>query len=313
MPLSQNNSTNRLDARFEVFLAEERESSLRFDLLLVARIPGVSRSRIQALIRDGHALLNGETAKTSETVRVGDRIAWRNPPVEAAAGPEPEDIPLRILHEDESFLVIDKAAGLVVHPGAGNTRGTLVSALLHHGAGLSENGGPGRPGIVHRLDKETSGCLVVAKTDRAHRALADQFSGRLVEKTYLAVVCGAPRPPDGRLATQIGRHPKDRQRMAVDVRGRGRDAVTDYKTVETNGAWSLVECRPRTGRTHQIRVHLKHLGSPVAGDPVYGRRGAFERHFLHAWKIAFEHPETRSRVSFEAPMPPEFAALLRRA
>jgi 23S rRNA pseudouridine1911/1915/1917 synthase len=217
-----------------------------------------------------------------------------------------EDLPMEILFEDKWLIVVNKAAGMVVHPGAGHSTGTLVSALLHHGSGLSTAGGDLRPGIVHRLDKETSGCLVVAKTDEVHAALAAQFEERSISKVYLAAVAGRLRKPSGRVDAPIGRHAVHRQKMAILPEGRGREALTEYRMLAMHEGVSLVECKPRTGRTHQIRVHLKHLGCPVLGDPVYGRREHYSRHLLHAWKLSFRHPKTGAPVSAVAPPPADF-------
>ena len=215
-------------------------------------------------------------------------------------------MPLEILFEDDFLAVLSKPAGMVVHPGPGHKGGTLVSGLLHRFGSLSQIGGVERPGIVHRLDKETSGCLVVAKTDAAHRSLASQFAGREVDKVYLALVSGIPRRRSGVVDAPISRHPVNRKKMAVCAVGRGRAAVTEYRVLGSAGEVTLMECRPRTGRTHQIRVHLKHLGCPVLGDPLYGRRGSFERHMLHAWKLEFRHPFDDRLLAFEAAAPPEF-------
>jgi 23S rRNA pseudouridine1911/1915/1917 synthase len=187
--------------------------------------------------------------------------------------------------------------------------GTLVHALLHHCDDLSGIGGVERPGIVHRLDKETSGCLVIAKNDFAHQSLAAQFADRRVEKIYLAIVDGAPRRRTGEVNEPIGRHPANRQKMKVTSLEKGREALTVYRVLASEGGLSLVECRPRTGRTHQIRVHLKYLGTPVSGDSVYGRRGTFERHLLHAWRLSFDHPRSGERLTLTAPIPADFPIL----
>jgi 23S rRNA pseudouridine1911/1915/1917 synthase len=252
-------------------------------------------------------LLNGTPAKASESVRAGDEILWREPPPAARDEQLPaQKMPLEILYEDDFLAVLNKPAGVIVHPGAGHRDGTLVSGLLHHFGKLSESGGVDRPGIVHRLDKETSGCLIVAKTDAAHRSLAAQFASQRVSKIYLALVAGTPRWRSGVVDAPIGRHPVNRKKMAVRPSGRGRAAVTEYRLLDSTGEVSLLECRPRTGRTHQIRVHLKHLGCPVLGDAIYGRRGNFPRHMLHAWKLQFQHPIDGRSLSFEAVPPPEF-------
>lgn len=276
----------------------------RLDHFLRDALPDVSRSRLQARIRASEILLNGQPARPSEELHAGDCITVPAVSAPLPARVEAEDIPLNILFEDEALLVINKPAGLVVHPGAGNTEGTLVNALLHHCHGLSSIGGVERPGIVHRIDKETSGCLVVAKSDTAHQSLSRQFAGREVQKTYLALVEGRLRHPHGQIDAAIGRHPTHRQKMAVCERG--RPAQTAYRVLAADTSQTLVECQPRTGRTHQIRVHLKHLGHPIVGDPVYGRRGTRIRHFLHAWKIGFIHPITGRSASFVAPLPNDF-------
>ena len=285
---------------------DEADAGGRFDRFLGLRMPTFSRVRLQEFIRGGHALLNGASSRPSQPLRNGDKIA-----VTVPADPEPcemaaQDIPLDILYEDSSIVVLNKTAGLVVHPGAGNADGTVVNALLHHCGGIAVIGGVERPGIVHRLDKETSGCLVVAKTDAAHHSLSEQFAQRKVEKVYLALVEGCPRMPHGTINAPISRHKVHRQRMAVDERG--REAVTHYRVLASLEGKALVECRPKTGRTHQIRVHLKHIGHGIVGDPVYGRRGTQVRHFLHAWKLAFEHPVDKKKVIFCAPVPPDFPA-----
>ncbi len=284
-------------------------AGVRLDRFVATAIEGLSRSRTKALLESGEILRNGAPTRAAEILRAGDTLTVTIPaaqPVEALVG---EDIPLTILHEDSDLVVIDKPAGLVVHPGAGNATGTLVQALLHHCKDdLSGIGGVERPGIVHRLDKETSGCLVIAKNDLAHQSLAAQFADRTVEKTYLAIIEGSPRRRTGEVNEAIGRHAVNRQKMKVTTEERGRPALTLYRVLLSDAAsgFSLVECRPRTGRTHQIRVHLKHLGHPIVGDPVYGRRGRFERHLLHAWKLSFDHPRTGERLTFTSPLPADF-------
>mgnify|MGYP002632086863 CR=1 FL=1 len=279
---------------------------LRLDRFLANRLPDHSRSRIQAVIRAGNAWHNEAPARSADAVRLGDVVSWLEPDPIPCQTATPEDIPLDILYEDEALIVINKPTGMVVHPGAGNTHGTLVSALLHHCQNLSGIGGIERPGIVHRLDKETSGCLVVAKTDPAHRTLSGRFADREVKKTYLALTAITPRFRHGTIDAPIGRHAVHRHKMTVNTNGRGRDAVTTYRVVASADGRCLLECHPQTGRTHQIRVHLKHLGCPILGDPVYGRRDAFTRHMLHAWKLEFPHPLDERPMLFEAPPPPEF-------
>ena len=301
-----NSPSNRVES-----LIDHAHAGERLDRFLSALRPDFSRSRLQGFIRDGRALVNGDPAKPSLVLREGDSVVLEIPEETAPSPLAAEEMPLGILFEDEFLLVLDKPAGLVVHPGAGNREGTLANGLLHHCAGIEVVGGTERPGIVHRLDKETSGCLVVAKTEQVHRSLADQFASRNVEKTYLALVDGAPRMPHGKIDAAIGRHPIHRQKMAVVERG--REALTHYRILDARDGKALVQCQPKTGRTHQIRVHLKHLGHSVAGDPVYGRRGKFERHMLHAWKLAFTHPVTGKVISFTAPLPEDFPEWAREA
>jgi 23S rRNA pseudouridine1911/1915/1917 synthase len=286
-------------------------AGMRLDRYLAELCPDFSRARLQGFIREGRVKVNQAPAKPSWPLREGDAVLLEIPTETAPSPLAAEEMPLGILFEDDHLLVLDKPAGLVVHPGAGNREGTLANGLLHHCAGIEVVGGIERPGIVHRLDKETSGCLVVAKTESAHRQLAAQFASRDVEKTYLALVDGKPRMPHGTIDAAIGRHPVHRQKMAVVERG--REALTHYRVLESRDAKALVQCQPKTGRTHQIRVHLKHLGHPVSGDPVYGRRGGFERHMLHAWKLTFTHPATGKRISFSAPLPADFPDWAREA
>ena len=285
----------------------------RLDAFLAARLPDLSRSRIQTLIREQYILVGGEPAKPRDAVKTGDLISIALPeavPLEAA----PQDIPLDVMYEDEHLLVLNKAPGMVVHPAPGNPDGTLVNALLHHCKGrLSGIGGVERPGIVHRLDKDTSGCLVVAKSDAAHQSLVTQFAERsTMEKIYLAVTHGMPKPARETIFTHIGRHPVNRQKMAVVNPPGGKPAITDYEVLATDAATltALVRCHLHTGRTHQIRVHLHHKGTPIVGDPIYGKPTKNpvlpERLMLHAWKLAFDHPVTGQRHHFESPVPPEF-------
>jgi len=275
----------------------------RLDQFLAEQLPSLSRARIQALVKSGHVTVNGAAAKSSAKARAGDRIELIEPeptPCEVSA----RDIPLSILYEDDNLIVIDKPAGLVVHPAAGHRDDTLVNALLHHCTSLSGVGGVERPGIVHRLDKETSGCLVAAKNDVAHRSLVRQFAGREVTKIYLAMAAGRFRRASGEVDAPIGRHPIHRQKMAIVERGRA--ARTGWRVLGDYPWGSLVECTLHTGRTHQIRVHLKHLGHPVLGDEVYGKRGDFQRQMLHAWRLGFTHPKTGAPVTFQSPIPQDF-------
>lgn len=287
-------------------IVSEDDAKLRLDQLLARRLPQYSRSRLQQLIRSGFVRLNNASTRPRQIVRAGDQIDVREPPVERIEI-EPQRIPLDILFEDDDLIVINKPAGLTVHPGAGQREHTLVNALLSHCTTLSGIGGKERPGIVHRLDRETSGCLVVAKNDLAHRELSRQFADRNVEKLYLALVAGKVRKPAGVIEESIGRHPVHRQRMSVTTK-RGRKAKTEFRVLHSTGDASLVECRLHSGRTHQVRVHLHHLGHAVLGDKVYAPRVArnFPRQMLHAWKLGFRHPRTGEWKQFEAPLPDDF-------
>jgi 23S rRNA pseudouridine1911/1915/1917 synthase len=288
------------------FVVTENDAKLRLDQFLAKRLPQFSRSRLQHLIRSGFVRLNEQTTRPRQVVRHGDKIDLREAsPVKIDVQPEP--IPLEILFEDGDLIVINKPAGLTVHPGAGQREHTLVNALLSHCTTLSGIGGKERPGIVHRLDKETSGCLVVAKNDIAHWELSKQFAARTVEKIYLALVAGKLRKTAGVIEEKIGRHPVHRQRMRVTSL-RGRTAKTGYRVIRSSDEASLVECRLHSGRTHQIRVHLHHLGHAVLGDKIYVPRLAknFSRQMLHAWKLGFHHPRRGEWKNFEAPLPADF-------
>ena len=284
----------------------------RMDAYLAGRLNDLSRARIQTLIREQYILLNGKKAKPRDSLSMGDTIQVDIPeevPDEALA----ENIPLRILHEDDALLVLNKDAGMVVHPAAGNPTGTLVNALLHHCDGkLSTIGGSERPGIVHRLDKDTSGCLVVAKTDAAHQSLVAQFADRTTDKRYLAVVQGSPGRERDTVFTHIGRHPVNRLKMAVVNPPGGKPSITDYEKLahDPESGSSLVLCHLHTGRTHQIRVHMLHVGCPLLGDPIYAKPARQKakpgRLMLHAWRLAIDHPDDGRRLSIEAPIPSEF-------
>ncbi|MCC0015409.1 MAG: RluA family pseudouridine synthase [Rhodobiaceae bacterium] len=317
----------------ELVLATDATTPARLDAALAAAWPQLSRARFQALIKDGHVVIDGTpVTDPSRKVAPGTQARVALPPPEPAE-PEPEDIALCIVHEDADLIVIDKPAGLVVHPGAGNATGTLVNALLHHaGDSLSGIGGVARPGIVHRIDKETSGLLVVAKNDAAHQTLSAQFAdhGRTgpLERAYLAIVWGVPARASGTIDAPLARDPANAKKMAV--RKAGRHAVTHWQRLalyEAGGkpVAALVECRLETGRTHQIRVHLAHMGHPLLGDPVYATgfkskaailgpkaRAALEqldRQALHACLLAFAHPRTGKVMRFESPLPPDMQAL----
>jgi 23S rRNA pseudouridine1911/1915/1917 synthase len=308
------------------FTASSDDAGQRLDRFLATQLPELSRSRIAELIDEGHVRVNGARAKRAHHVVPGERIditLLPRPALEAV----PEEIPLDILYEDDDLLVVNKPAGMTVHAGAGASHGTLVNALLHRFERLSAIGGPLRPGIVHRLDKDTSGALVVARNDAAHRHLADQFQKRTVEKTYVALVHGRLKRDAGTIDLPVGRDPVRRTRMTTRRR-EGREARTDWKVLARLENFTLVLVRIHTGRTHQIRVHFSALGHPVVGDTLYGAprqvrvpRNAtapepLGRNFLHAARISFEHPRTGKRITLAAPLPPElrqFARELSRA
>jgi len=284
------------------------EEAERLDLYVAHHCPDVSRSHAQRLIEEGFVTVNGRPAKPSRLLQRGDRVVVRVPPP-SPLDLEPEAIPLSIVYEDPDLLVVDKPAGMAVHPGAGRSRHTLVNALLARCPDLAGIGGVLRPGIVHRLDKDTSGLLLVAKNDRAHTALSRQLKERTVEKGYLALVTGRLEPKEGIIEGAIGRDPRNRKRMAV-VEG-GRPARTAYRVREYLADCTLVEASPSTGRTHQIRVHLAAVGHPIVGDAVYGRPSPFvERQFLHACRLGFHHPADGRRLVFESPLPPDLQQAL---
>jgi 23S rRNA pseudouridine1911/1915/1917 synthase len=305
----------------------------RLDRVLAGTLGDLSRARIQQLLNEGRVTRDGATIKDANHRVKGGDIFQIFVPRAAEARPRGQDIPLNVVYEDKDLIVIEKPAGLVVHPAAGNPDGTLVNALIAHcGDSLMGIGGEARPGIVHRLDKDTSGLLVAAKTERAMASLAKQFANHTIERAYNAVVWGAPRTSEGIIEGQIGRSPFDRKRMAV-LRGGGKLARTRYRVLETFGAdarplASLIECRLETGRTHQIRVHLTHLGHPLIGDPTYGRArqaprpktteeevafaaaANFPRQALHAFVLGFQHPSLHKTMRFESPWPSDFAGLV---
>ncbi|MGC7882224.1 RluA family pseudouridine synthase [Desulforudis sp. 1031] len=295
--------------RFEV---DEPESGVRLDVYLADSDDlDLTRSRIQKLIAEGCVTVNGQPAgRPSYRLKAGDVVAIVVPePV--APRVEPEDIPLDIVCEDEAVLVINKPRGMVVHPGAGNYTGTLVNALLYHCKDLSGINGVLRPGIVHRLDKDTSGLLMVAKTDRAHQFLAAELKARRILREYLALVHGTPPKDAGTVDAPIGRHPRDRQRMAVTRQG--RPAVTHWRVAQRYAGYTLLQLRLETGRTHQIRVHMAYIGYPLVGDLKYGRAKAefgLSGQFLHAGRLGFTHPETHEFMEFAAGLPAELAAVL---
>lgn len=287
----------------------------RVDQYLVDQLPELSRARIQALIKSEHITVNGKPTKARIPVERGMRIEVNIPEPETAEA-QPQDIPISVLFEDKDVIVIDKESGMVVHPAAGNPDGTLVNAVLFHCGDLSGIGGVERPGIVHRLDKDTSGCIIIAKNDAAHLSLTTQFANRDTSKIYLAVVQGCPREQRGTVFTNIGRHPVNRLKMAVVNPGSGKPAITDYEVLyhDISTDSSLVLCTLHTGRTHQIRVHMLHLGHPLIGDPIYAhpqrQKARPGRLMLHAWKLGFYHPADGRRVSLVAPIPPEYTPWL---
>ncbi len=300
--------------RIEIFRYEQNTPQ-RLDKFLVARLPEFSRARLQGLIADGFVAVNNRPAKKAgQTLEGGEIVTVRIPP------PQPsdllaEEIPLDVLFENDDLLVINKPAGMVVHPAAGHASGTLINAVLGYAPDIEGVGGEERPGLVHRLDKDTSGLIVVAKNDHAHHWLQDQFRLRLVEKVYLALVDGAPPTPSGRIETAIGRDPRDRKKMAVMPPDKGREAISEYHTLETFRAHTLLAVRIYTGRTHQIRLHLAYLKAPITGDVVYGHRRPtldIPRHFLHAHRLALTLPGETTPRRFEAPLPPDLQAVLTR-
>ncbi len=293
----------------------EDSFGMRLDQYLAGQLPELSRARIQALIKAGDITVNGKTTKAKTPVEAGMRLSVAIPEPEAAEA-QPQDIPIRVLYEDADLIVIDKESGMVVHPAAGNPDGTLVNAVLFHCGDLSGIGGVERPGIVHRLDKDTSGCIVVAKNDTAHLSLTTQFAERDTSKIYLAIVQGRPKEDEGTVFTNIGRHPVNRLKMCVVNPGSGKPAITDYRVLRYDAASdsSLVMCTLHTGRTHQIRVHMLHLGHPLIGDPIYAhpqrQKAKPGRLMLHAWRLAFNHPRDGRRVSIQSEIPPEYTPWL---
>jgi 23S rRNA pseudouridine1911/1915/1917 synthase len=308
-----------MEQRSESFQVEQSIPGERLDTFLRSRYPAVSRGAFQRLIEQGHIKVNGQRVKPTHQPKRGDMVDVFFPEARAAEA-QPEDIPLDIIFEDADLIVLNKPPGLVVHPAAGNEEHTLVNALLHHCKGqLSGIGGVARPGIVHRLDKDTSGCLVAAKNDETHLGLSEQFSERSLDKTYLAIVCGVMTKNTGEIRAAIARHPTHRKRMAVNE-GEGREARTTYTVVQRFTAATLVEIQLHTGRTHQIRVHFQHIGFPVAGDPTYAAKQTKKlteltqyeppRVMLHSQKLQFMHPRNKKKMSFEAPLPGDFSAAL---
>lgn len=295
------------------FIVPHDAAGLRLDQWLTRSVPGLSRSRWQALIREGHVRVDGDLRRPAHEVRGGETVEYLIPPAEPL-DLEAEDIPLDIVYEDEHLIAVNKAPGMVVHPAPGHAAGTLVHALLHHCQRLRGIGGTLRPGIVHRLDKDTSGVLIAAKDEPALHGLQVQFKHRRVEKEYLAIVRGVPAPASGTIHTLIGRSEHYRKKMDVCV-GRGKPAITHYEVIEAFDDASWLRVRIDTGRTHQIRVHLAHLGHPVLGDPLYGgrRKGMSpraHRQMLHAARLALTHPLTGEPLILEASLPADMRSLL---
>jgi 23S rRNA pseudouridine1911/1915/1917 synthase len=291
----------------------DKKTPERLDKFLVEQLQEFSRSRIQTLIAEGFVDVNGRAAKKAgQTLESGFNVTVRIPP------PTPtqlvaEEIPLDIVFENDDLIVVNKPAGMVVHPAAGHASGTLVNAVLGHEPDIEGIGGEERPGVVHRLDKETSGLILLAKNERAHRWLQDQFRLRTVEKTYLALVDGKPPTPSGRVETYIGRDPSHRKRMAIVSESRGREAISEYKTLESFRDHTLLEFHPLTGRTHQIRLHCAFLGCPIVGDEVYGKKKPsvdIDRHFLHAYRLKIVLPSEKEPRIFEASLPEELKQVL---
>jgi len=294
------------------FLFDKKDGE-RLDKYLVEKLPAFSRSRIQGLIAAQLVHVDGEAArKAGQALEPGQKIRVQIPAV-APVTLRPEKIPLAVIFEDKNLVVVNKPAGMVVHPAAGHASGTLVNAALGYDPEFGEIGGETRPGVVHRLDKETSGLIVMARNDAAHRWLQEQFRLRKVEKTYLALVDGRPPTPTGRVDAPIGRDPAHRKQMAILPPGKGREAVSEYKTLESFPEHTLLEFHPLTGRTHQIRLHCAFLGCPIVGDKIYGRRKRsldLDRHFLHAARLQFVLPQEIEPREFYAPLPPELQAVL---
>ena len=300
---------------------EPAQAGWRLDRALAAAVPTLSRERLKALIRSGAVETGGKQVRDPAAKVRGEEALRVAVPEPRPAHNEPQDIPLTILFEDEHLLVVDKPAGLVVHPAAGNLDGTLVNALLHHCAGkLSGVGGVARPGIVHRIDKDTSGLLVVAKTDVAHEGLARQFAAHSIDRRYLAIVSGVPERKEGTVDAALARSSANRKKIAIVKGGRGKRSVTHWKRLKTLSDAALVECRLETGRTHQVRVHMASIGHPLIGDPVYGRPGkthgkllkdlGFHRQALHAAELGFTHPVTKHKLAFSSPMPTDMQELM---
>jgi 23S rRNA pseudouridine1911/1915/1917 synthase len=296
-----------------ITLHYEDDEAGRLDKFLVSALPEYSRSRLQNLIKEGLVLVDGTPARKGGQILERPAVVEISIPEPVDGALRPEKIPLDIVYEDENLLVVNKPAGMVVHPGAGHDTGTLVHAVLAHAPELEGVGGEKRPGVVHRLDKDTSGLILLAKNDRTHRFLQEQFRLRKVEKTYLTLVDGKPPTPTGRVEAPIGRDARQRKRMAVVSPQKGREAISEYATLEVFPKHTYLQVHPVTGRTHQIRLHMAFLGCPVVGDTTYGRRHAtipLNRHFLHSARLTIRLPGEQEARTFEAPLPQELASVL---
>jgi len=292
---------------------EKKQKPLRLDKFLVSVLPDFSRSRIQSFIKEGYVCVNGIPAHKTGQILEAEAEVEVHIPAPTPTNLVPEAIPLEIVYENADLMIVNKPAGMVVHPAAGHATGTLVHAALAHAPNIEGVGGEERPGVVHRLDKDTSGLIILAKNDKAHHWLQDQFRLRQVQKVYLALVDGHPPTPAGRIEIAIGRSSKDRNLMAAVPAYKGRESITEYKTLELFRQHALLEIHPETGRTHQIRVHLQYLGCPVAGDRIYGRKKtslALERHFLHAASLTIRLPDEKEKRTFEAALPEELKQVL---
>lgn len=296
----------------ERIIITENEAGMRADVALAAFLE-ITRSNMQHLLEEGRAVKGGKVLKSNYKVKLGDEIIVELPepqPLDV----QPENIPLDIIYEDEDVVVVNKARGMVVHPAAGNYTGTLVNALLYHCHNLSGINGVIRPGIVHRLDKDTSGIMICAKNDAAHLSLSEQIQNKTAQRTYLAVVRGNIKNDSGTIETQIARDKNDRKKMAVVTEG-GRQAITEYEVMERFGKYTIVKCRLKTGRTHQIRVHMEYLGYPLVGDPKYSPMKtpfSINGQALHSLTLSFMHPRTHEQMSFEAPLPEDMKKIVTR-
>ena len=296
-----------------ITLNYEDSESERLDRFLTEQLPDYSRSRLQSFIKDGRVRVDGDPAKKFGQTLVPGQMVTVIIPEDRPSELIPEDIPLDILYEDDQSIIINKPAGMVVHPAAGHDSGTLVHAVLAHCSDLKGFGGEIRPGVVHRLDRDTSGIIVMAKNEKAHIFLQEQFRERTINKRYLALVDGAPPTPSGRVEAPIGRDPIRRQQMAILTPDKGREAVTEYRTLKQYAKHTLIEAHPLTGRTHQIRVHMAFLKCPIVGDVLYGRRKQsipLDRHFLHAYRLTILLPGHDEPMTFEAPLPEELQKVL---